>query len=138
MRISDWSSDVCSSDLLESRRRLVHAELARLLEQRHGAMEPARELSLRITQHWRGAGDAGRAGLWGVVAARWLSVRNFVTAIDQCRTAIADQNRARRHEPQLRPPRALARPTLSPPRPCASDAPRQVAGGCAPARPHRP
>src|SRR3546814_10277956 len=44
---------------LESRRRLVHAELARLLEQRHGAMEPARELSLRITQHWRGAGDAG-------------------------------------------------------------------------------
>src|SRR3546814_19849567 len=75
-------------------------------------MEPARELSLRITQHWRGAGDAGRAGLWGIVAARWLSVRNFVTAIEQCRTAIADLNRAGRDDPQLRRAGARARPML--------------------------
>src|SRR3546814_8704759 len=32
MRISDWSSDVCSSDL----DRLRHAERAQLLDERHG------------------------------------------------------------------------------------------------------
>lgn len=97
---------------LESRRRLVHGELAQLLQARHGAMEPARELSLRVTQHWRGAGDAGRAGMWGIVAARWLSMRNFATAVEQCRTAIADLDRAQADDPQLRRAGALARAML--------------------------
>lgn len=114
----DWSfghpllQEVAYRTQLESRRRLVHGELARLLELRHGAMEPARELSLRITQHWRGAGDAARAGLWGIVAARWLSMRNFATAVEQCRTAIADLNRVERDDPQLCRAGALARAML--------------------------
>ncbi|HET8882336.1 MAG TPA: adenylate/guanylate cyclase domain-containing protein, partial [Solimonas sp.] len=97
---------------LESRRRVVHGELARLLEARHGAMEPPRELSLRIARHWRGAGNWGAAGQWGLVAARWLSMRNFATATEQCRTTIADLDRAGRDDPQLARSGALARAML--------------------------
>src|SRR3546814_12366240 len=70
---------------LESRRRLVHAELARLLAQRHCAMEPASELSLRIPQHGRGPGDPGHARLAVSVAARGACVLNDVPAIAPCR-----------------------------------------------------
>ncbi|NGY06094.1 adenylate/guanylate cyclase domain-containing protein [Solimonas terrae] len=97
---------------LESRRRGVHAELARLLEQRHGPIEPPREISTRIAHHWRGAGDAGRAGLWGLAAARWVSTRNFETATDQCRVAIADLDRAGGDDPALIRTGALARAML--------------------------
>src|SRR3546814_17364133 len=60
---------------LASRRRLVHAELARLLEHTPGALLPARHLSLRSTQQWTVAGGAGRAGLWGCVESAQTSHR---------------------------------------------------------------
>src|SRR3546814_14204617 len=63
---------------LESRRRLVHAELARLLEQRHGAMEPARDQSLRITPPLRGAGGRGRARVGRHVARTGALVTHYV------------------------------------------------------------
>src|SRR3546814_1733320 len=61
MRISDWSSDLCSSDLPLARRRLGHrlpvARFGDMLAQRapRGIVEQARALC--------GAGDADRLGI---------------------------------------------------------------------------
>lgn len=86
--------DVAYRGQLESRRRAVHADLARLLEQRHGAMDPPREIATGVAYHWRLAGAPAQAGVWGLVAARWMQTRNFDTATDLCRTAIVDLDRA--------------------------------------------
>lgn len=96
---------------LESRRRAVHAELAQLLEARHGPMQPPGELAVRIAHHWRGADRADRAGLWGLAAAHWSGMRNFVSAVDQCRAAIRDLDRAAA-TPELARAGVLARAML--------------------------
>src|SRR3546814_3387200 len=50
MRISDWSSDVCSSDLLEARKRHVRLELA-LFRRLPGALHRLLHLRLKALQH---------------------------------------------------------------------------------------
>ncbi|WP_028081483.1 adenylate/guanylate cyclase domain-containing protein [Solimonas soli] len=95
--------EVAYGGQLESRRRAVHAALAQRLAGHHGTQATPRELALRVAHHWRGAGDHAQAGLWGLVAARWAVMRNFLAAADQCRAAIADLQRA-----GTAPPLALA------------------------------
>src|SRR3546814_7215702 len=77
MRISDWSSDVCSSDLLDIAFVIVDAEArtggrrhAQMLHQRLGAMVPGADRHARLVQYGadvmrmravdRKADDAGR------------------------------------------------------------------------------
>src|SRR3546814_3358416 len=61
MRISDWSSDVCSSDLdapVAGCRRRRHRRIAVEAEERHGRGQHAGAFVLRLVQHLaRGGGD---------------------------------------------------------------------------------
>src|SRR3546814_13208008 len=66
MRISDWSSDVCSSDLLvesaQKRRRCDAGSVDRLTEFQHGRGGCARRAGPRILPVYRG--DAGQNRHW--------------------------------------------------------------------------
>ncbi|NKF23713.1 adenylate/guanylate cyclase domain-containing protein [Solimonas marina] len=93
--------DVAYRTQLDVARRAVHATLAGLLERRHGAADAPHEVSEQpceaataIAYHWRRAGEMARAGRWGLHAAQWMQARNFDTATELCRTAIADLDRA--------------------------------------------
>src|SRR3546814_18852366 len=82
MRISDWSSDVCSSDLIAGRvpgaaRRGCRADDSAV------AIVAAVELSARQGRHR--AGDVGHdhaGGAGGRAVARWLDPRSTRVAVD--------------------------------------------------------
>src|SRR3546814_10449736 len=57
MRISDWSSDVCSSDLAELRAQLARWTLHRLAQAQQGQRHAARHVDGRNLE--RGIGDVG-------------------------------------------------------------------------------
>src|SRR3546814_19968329 len=64
MRISDWSSDVCSSDLRARDRQLLEIHMAQVQVQLPRDRPPAQhralaEMRVEITQH---GADVGRAG----------------------------------------------------------------------------
>jgi class 3 adenylate cyclase len=79
---------------LESRRRAVHAQLAELLEQRHGTQDAPTELAVRIAEHWQRAGVWARAGHWNLLGFRWAMLHDAELALDQCRRAVAHFDRA--------------------------------------------
>src|SRR3546814_1688373 len=69
MRISDWSSDVCSSDLQPGRAFLAHI-VAKILPRRHCAVEvaginpvPGQHIGREAAMRFRDFGRAGRRRL---------------------------------------------------------------------------
>src|SRR3546814_20331818 len=71
MRISDWSSDVCSSDLGLERRRALHARIAEWLAAGGTANEGFGDLEL-LAYHCAASGDV-QGGLGYAMATRCRS-----------------------------------------------------------------
>src|SRR3546814_10475544 len=65
MRISDWSSDVCSSDLLQRRRRPA-GEHAKAMHRRSVSGFQARDVGLGVVGLTGGVGDVGLGGSPGL------------------------------------------------------------------------
>src|SRR3546814_19151407 len=72
MRISDWSSDVCSSDLNDGR-ALLHA--ARGVYRRGQARRTDRSRVSRLADHGRGIRRAGKGDRKRVASGKSVSVR---------------------------------------------------------------
>src|SRR3546814_1976458 len=73
MRISDWSSDVCSSDLRHARgSRMVHAALP-AQRARHRARDTCRGRSTTTFRSDRGAGR-----LWGMFKKILIAIRGEI------------------------------------------------------------
>jgi adenylate cyclase len=79
---------------LETHRRAMHAQLAELLERRHGPMELPQAVSVSIAHHWQLAGDWARAGRWNLVASVWAASRDVLMTLRQCELALAHFDRA--------------------------------------------
>lgn len=79
---------------LETRRRAMHAALARYLEQHSGGStaRPGPE-ALAVALHWQRAGEWLHAGRWNLIAVRWTEL-DMATALDQVRRAIENYDRA--------------------------------------------
>src|SRR3546814_2322037 len=65
MRISDWSSDVCSSDLRVSQVKTVETDGYRAVQVAVGEQKPGR-VNKALTGHYKKAGVAAGRGLWEV------------------------------------------------------------------------
>src|SRR3546814_17668524 len=78
MRISDWSSDVCSSDLLLARKTSTHWSPVASVLYAAGALVAAFVLDL---QTWRGAGMTGEVSGQGAVVHAFLSLQGMITGV---------------------------------------------------------
>src|SRR3546814_17761101 len=82
MRISDWSSDVCSSDLGLERRRALHARIAEWLAAGGTANEGFGDLEL-LAYHCAASGDV-QGGLGYAMAAGQRAMA--ASALDRAQT----------------------------------------------------
>src|SRR3546814_3644675 len=114
MRISDWSSDVCSSDLRARDRQLLETHMAQVQVQLPRDRPPAQhralaEMRVEIAQHGADVGRAGeilkhvepvrRLARGGKPADRRARDRAAVDAMTVKRPEHADMRPARSEEP---------------------------------------
>src|SRR3546814_7290093 len=84
MRISDWSSDVCSSDLRSLDRQPARQARARIAERRGARRLRPMRASLEVADIFRAAGPAYRMAHAGHLSLHQLKI---MSAIEHCRTA---------------------------------------------------
>src|SRR3546814_19240846 len=89
MRISDWSSDVCSSDLPHGRLRLLQRNAVRCARCRHGARHPSDLCEGRSVTRtfalWRSPWSTGGRPRSGQFGARGAARRFSAAQLRACR-----------------------------------------------------